>query len=202
MALASSLNTAGCNTLAASSPNSTSSPTTPGRSPVRNPTTSNTGSELTRRAINTAPSPVVMGPPPVVAPTQAPVVTGFRQSATSWVEGTALAHASAKRKRSPVGTTFSFALNEAANYVLSFTQIRAGREVKGRCVAQSRRDRHNPTCPRSVPRGSCVSSSSPRPRLGSVRRAAAAPSAQQSSRPRLGCWRTRTLARARPGVCG
>ncbi|MGZ6616739.1 MAG: choice-of-anchor Q domain-containing protein [Solirubrobacteraceae bacterium] len=86
--------------------------------------------------------------------TPAPTVTGFHQSASRWIEGSALSRASAKRKRPPVGTTFTFRLNETATYVLAFTRTVTGRKVKGHCVAQTRRNRRNRTCPRGVPAGS------------------------------------------------
>ena len=84
----------------------------------------------------------------------APTVTGFHQSATRWIEGSALARVSTKRKRPPIGTTFTFRLNETATYGLAFTRTVTGRKVKGHCVAQTRANRRNRSCPRGVPAGS------------------------------------------------
>ncbi len=78
-----------------------------------------------------------------------PAVTNLRQSASRWREGGALAKISRKR-RPPVGTTFSFRLNKAATVRLAFTQRVAGRRVKGKCVAQTKRNRKKPRCTRTV----------------------------------------------------
>ena len=72
-----------------------------------------------------------------------PTVTGFHESAARWIEGSALARVSAKRRHPPVGTTFTFRLNESATYVLAFTHTVTGRKVKGHCVAQTRGNRRN-----------------------------------------------------------
>ena len=91
---------------------------------------------------------------PALARLPVPTVTGFHQSASHWIEGSALARVSAKRRRPPVGTTFTFRLNEGATYVLAFKRTVTGRKVKGHCVAQSRRNRRNRSCPRGIPAGS------------------------------------------------
>jgi hypothetical protein len=88
--------------------------------------------------------------PPPPPPGSAPIVTALRQSAQRWADGSALAHASARRARRPVGTTFSFTLSEDARYALAFVRRSAGRRVAGRCVAASGRNRHARTCTRSA----------------------------------------------------
>lgn len=85
---------------------------------------------------------------------RAPTVSSFRQSASRWIEGSALARASARRRRTAVGTTFSFALSESARYVLTFSRTTTGRRSKGRCVAQTKRNRRNRACVRIVAAGS------------------------------------------------
>jgi DNA-binding beta-propeller fold protein YncE len=75
------------------------------------------------------------------------------QSHRRWREGNALPHIAQARK-APVGTTFRFALNQAATAQLAFTQRLAGRRVHGHCVVATSRNRHKPRCTRSVPRGS------------------------------------------------
>jgi hypothetical protein len=65
------------------------------------------------------------------------------QSHRRWREGSKLAHASASRV--PVGTMFSFSLNERATVELAFIQRRGGRTLHGRCVAKSS-NRHLPAC--------------------------------------------------------
>ncbi len=80
-----------------------------------------------------------------------PIITGVGQSASTWREGSKLADISRKRKKKPpVGTTFSFSLNEQAAISFSFTQRLAGHKVRGKCVAQTKRNRHKPDCKRSV----------------------------------------------------
>ncbi len=80
-----------------------------------------------------------------------PIITGVGQSASTWREGSKLADISRKRKKKPpVGTTFSFSLNEQAAISFSFTQRLAGHKVGGKCVAQTKRNRHKPGCKRSV----------------------------------------------------
>ena len=59
----------------------------------------------------------------------APVLTNVRQSARRWLPGQALATL-ARRRRLPVGTTFTFGLSAAATVTLSFTQTLPGRRVK------------------------------------------------------------------------
>lgn len=95
----------------------------------------------------------VTAPATVLTP-PAPTVTAFHQTAARWIEGSALARASAKRGRPPIGTTFTFSLNETATYVLAFTRTVTGRKVKGHCVPQTRGNRRKPRCPRAVPAGS------------------------------------------------
>ena len=85
----------------------------------------------------------------------APVLTNVRQSARRWLPGQALATL-ARRRRLPVGTTFTFGLSAAATVTLSFTQTLPGRRIKGRCVAPSRQNRGRPTCSRVRRAGSLV----------------------------------------------
>ena len=93
-------------------------------------------------------SPIVPAPP---AP---PRVSRVGQSHSTWREGTKVASFSSRRKRRPpVGTTFSFALDVPARVRLAFTQKQGGRRVAGRCVARSRKNRRKPACTRVVTRG-------------------------------------------------
>jgi hypothetical protein len=81
-----------------------------------------------------------------------PVLTAVRQSRSRWREGSALPHASA-HGRIPVGTTFTFALNEPAQVTLTFKRISPGRRVRHRCVARTRHNVHRPRCNRIAMRG-------------------------------------------------
>jgi len=83
----------------------------------------------------------------------APVLTNVAESNHRWRDGTRLASFARKAKRPPVGTTFSFTLNEAASVSFSFTQSVGGRKVKGKCVAQTKKNRHKQACKRTVTRG-------------------------------------------------
>ncbi len=81
----------------------------------------------------------------------APTVADAAQSRSIWSEGNKLATFS-RKKKPPVGTTFSFILNEQARVSFAFTQPVGGRKVKGSCVAQTKKNRHNPFCKRTVTR--------------------------------------------------
>jgi hypothetical protein len=96
-------------------------------------------------------TPAPMVPGPMVTP--APVVSGASETARRWRENNTLPHISAKKKL-PVGTTFSFALNEPATVTLSFTQQAAGRKIHGKCVRPSAKNRRKPRCTRVIVAGS------------------------------------------------
>jgi N-acetylneuraminic acid mutarotase len=89
-------------------------------------------------------------PPP--APVLAPTITHAHQSAATWREGNKLAQISHKRKV-PVGTTFSFTLNEQASVTFNFTRHALGRKAGRRCVAQTRKNRKLKRCQRAVSAG-------------------------------------------------
>ncbi len=92
--------------------------------------------------------------PPVVIPL-APVLASLSESAKTWREGSLLAQISAgkRKKKPPIGTTFSFTLNEAASVTFAFTRQAAGRRAGKKCVPQSRGNRHKPRCTRTVSAG-------------------------------------------------
>jgi hypothetical protein len=81
-----------------------------------------------------------------------PVVSGARQTHSRWREGSRLAKLS-RRGHPPVGTTFSFRLNEPATVHLTFLQKAYGRESHGRCVPQTRANRHHKRCKHWAARG-------------------------------------------------
>jgi hypothetical protein len=78
----------------------------------------------------------------------APVLSAFSQSHRIWRE-----RGRPGRHAPPVGTTFLFTLSQAASVTFSFTEKVAGRRVKGRCMAQTRSNRHKPSCTRTVTAG-------------------------------------------------
>jgi hypothetical protein len=74
-------------------------------------------------------------------------VTGLHQSHRIWRAGGRLATFAAKHS-SPVGTTFTFTLDQAATVSLSFTRPGTGRTVGGKCVAANKRNRKHRKCAR------------------------------------------------------
>jgi hypothetical protein len=76
-----------------------------------------------------------------------PRLSSAHQSHSIWREGSKLAHISAKKKP-PVGTTFSFSLNEPAAISFSFTQT-----VRRKCVPHTKKNRRRPACRHSVTAG-------------------------------------------------
>jgi hypothetical protein len=95
--------------------------------------------------------PAGAAPVPAPAPTP-PTVANAAQSNSTWSEGNKLASFSRRKKR-PVGTTFSFTLNEPASVTFAFTQLLSGRKIKGKCVAQTKKNRQKPPCKLMVTRG-------------------------------------------------
>jgi hypothetical protein len=91
---------------------------------------------------------------PTSTPPTRPTVANAQQSHRRWREGNRLA--SFSRRRPPVGTTFSFTLNEQARVNFTFTQLGLGRKVKGKCVAQTKANRHRRACERAVTDGTIV----------------------------------------------
>jgi hypothetical protein len=87
---------------------------------------------------------------PAIAPV-APTITSTKQSASIWREGTRLPRIAASRP--PVGSTFSFVLNEQADVTLTFTGTSPGRKVGGRCVAASGANRGRAHCTRTLSAG-------------------------------------------------
>ncbi len=100
-------------------------------------------------ATNSIPKTLIQGGPAIVPN---PAVTGFSQSAARWRRGRSLPHISSAGG-TPVGTTFSFSLNEQATVSFAFTQQVGGRKVKGKCVAQTKKNRRKSACKRTVTRG-------------------------------------------------
>jgi N-acetylneuraminic acid mutarotase len=100
------------------------------------------------QTFTTAPAPVIL---PIKAAATPPSVTNATESHRTWREGNKLARIS--KTKPPVGTTFSFTLNEPAGVSFAFTQRVGGRKVKGRCVAQTKANRRKHSCRRTVTRG-------------------------------------------------
>lgn len=101
------------------------------------------------------PSSGVLGEQEARESSPPPIVTGFIQSHRAWRAGTALARlaGSGGHPPSPVGTSFSFNLNEKAAVKLSFVRETVGRRAGGRCSPATRKNRLRARCRLSSPVG-------------------------------------------------
>ncbi len=111
--------------------------------PLLNVTTSSASAAVIVTAVPAPPAPGLSTPL---------LLSGLSQRAATWRGGGRLASISSAR-RAPVGTSFSFTLNQAANASLLFSRSVPGRSVGGRCLAQSRRNAHRHACKRLVKAG-------------------------------------------------
>lgn len=98
-------------------------------------------------ATGTSPIQCLATPPPSISP----FVSAARQSHPKWREANKLGNR--KRHKHPLGTTFSFTLNEQANVGFAFTHKVLGRKVKGKCVAQTAKHRKRHRCTHTVTAG-------------------------------------------------
>jgi hypothetical protein len=96
--------------------------------------------------------PVTLLAPPLAGPVAKPAVSGLGQSSSRWRRGKGLPHISSAG--APVGTTFSFTLNEPATASFAFTRRAPGRRAKGRCVAVTPGNAGKPKCKRTLNVGS------------------------------------------------
>jgi len=78
-----------------------------------------------------------------------PVIKGAHETASRWREGAKGPRISRRKKRPPLGTTFSFSLSEQASVTFTFTRGEAGRKVGGRCVAKNHRNVAHKRCTRT-----------------------------------------------------
>ena len=96
----------------------------------------------------------VFGSPAVQITPSPPILTKARQSHKTWREGNRLASfARRATAKVPVGTTFSFTLNQRARVSFGFTQQVGGRIVGRRCVAPNAHNRRGRACERTVTAG-------------------------------------------------
>ena len=116
----------------------TAAPSTPATAPATSPTSTTPAA---------TPASTVPSPPP-------PVVGDLRQSHPRWREPGGSAQISNHKRRPPVGTVFSFTLNQPATVKLLFIQATPGRVIKingkSRCVALTKRNRPTRNCARTV----------------------------------------------------
>ena len=99
------------------------------------------------RAITITPAAAI---PPPRRITPAPTITRVAQSHSTWREGGKLAQISRSKKKPPVGTSFSFVLNEQASVNFSFTQRVSGRKLGHKCLAKTKKNQGRKSCQRTV----------------------------------------------------
>lgn len=78
-----------------------------------------------------------------------PRLTRVRESHRTWRERSRLGRHHRGRP-TPLGTVFSFALNEQAHASFTFTESLPGRRVGHRCAAVTQHDRHHRPCTRTI----------------------------------------------------
>jgi hypothetical protein len=98
---------------------------------------------------NPPPTSPIVTPPPVVRPT----LTSLAQTHRVWREGNKLAQITRATKRPPIGTTFSFSLNEQASVSFRFTEALSGRKVGHQCVAKTPKNAKRRRCTHTVTAG-------------------------------------------------
>jgi Kelch motif len=84
----------------------------------------------------------------VTASPLAPEIESATESNRIWREGDKLASVAGRRQRTPLGTQFLVRLNEPASLRLTFVQVLTGRQVRGRCVAETTKNHRAHTCKR------------------------------------------------------
>ncbi|MGZ4332325.1 MAG: choice-of-anchor Q domain-containing protein [Solirubrobacteraceae bacterium] len=85
----------------------------------------------------------------------APIITNARQSALRWLPSRTRATLT-RGHALPVGTTFTFGLDQTAEVTLTFTHMASGRLVRRHCRAPSRRNEHRPKCTRALVAGTLL----------------------------------------------
>jgi hypothetical protein len=97
-----------------------------------------------------------LGSPPATTTTPKltpPRITSLAQSHRVWRERKRQASFARAHKLAPVGTTFTFILDQQARVSFSFRRHATGRRVHGRCVAPTGRSRRVRACSRGLPAG-------------------------------------------------
>jgi hypothetical protein len=93
-------------------------------------------------------------PPPPPAAVRAPVISSLTQSAKKWREPKKPGLATETRKKKvPVGTTFSYSLDKPATVTLSFTRTQPGRKVARKCVPPKKANKKKHRCKRTIVAG-------------------------------------------------
>lgn len=79
-----------------------------------------------------------------------PKIESVSETNRVWRLGDRLATIAARSRHTPVGTLFDVTLNEAADLHLTFSHTSSGREVSGRCIADTPRNHHDRRCSRTL----------------------------------------------------
>ena len=93
---------------------------------------------------------------PAAPSAKEPRLSAVKQTASKWRLGSKLARlvtvatAPTRRNGLPVGTTFSFNLDQAARVSLAFRHTAQGRRVSGKCVAKKKGNAGKPRCTRTL----------------------------------------------------
>ena len=85
-----------------------------------------------------------------------PILANASQSHRTWREGKRLASFSRRHKLPPLGTTFSFSLNEPASVTFTFTEPASGRKVGKTYVAQTKKNKKKHRCTRTLAAGTLM----------------------------------------------
>ena len=88
------------------------------------------------------------------------LITAVRQSAAVWREHST-PRSTSFAKKVPIGTTFSFHINQQAHIRLTFGKQTDGRDVRSRCVTQTPNNKHESQCMRTVDAGTLRLSAHP-----------------------------------------
>ena len=78
----------------------------------------------------------------------APWLTNVSQTHESWVSGKALPQYA--KARPPIGTTFTYTLNQPAQVTFAFATTTTGHLIAGKCVPATTQNRGKPPCQRTV----------------------------------------------------
>ncbi len=96
------------------------------------------------------------GASPIASPLTAPILGNVSETAKTWRAGGALAHITTnvpRKSKLPLGTTFTFAVNEPASVTFTFTEQTGGRRLGAMCVPQTNKNKRQHSCTRTAVAG-------------------------------------------------
>lgn len=119
-------------------------------------TLANATSTTANITIAPAPTTTTTTGPVSTKPPATPALTHVSQAHIRWREGAKQATIARDPKRVPVGTSFSFTINETARVSFVFTQTVSGRKVSGECQPPTRQDHKHLRCRRTITRATLI----------------------------------------------